>query len=190
MRPLSPLLRVGATLTAAPHDAARDLAPAHERRGERATWVGVRFLLGAMLLWAFLDKLLGLGYPTPAGRSWLAGASPTAGFLDRTAGPAAGAFQALSGHPAVDALFMMGLLLIGASLLLGIGLRVAGWSGALLFGLMWAASMPGPMNPLLDQHLVYAVLLLGMTTTRAGETWGLGRWWARQPLVRRHPFLR
>lgn len=153
-------------------------------------WAGLRLTLGFMLLWAFFDKLLGLGYSTRPEASWLNGGSPTQGFLDRASGPAAGFFQAISGHAAVDALFMAGLLLIGAALVLGIGLRVAGVSGALLFLLMWAASMPGRNNPLVDQHVVYAIILLGMMRAPAGQTLGLGNWWAQQPLVRRFPLLK
>lgn len=158
--------------------------------GLRLMWVGLRLSIGFMLLWAFFDKLFGLGYGTPPERSWLNGGSPTRGFLDRTSGPAAEFFQALSGSLAVDVLFMAGLLLIGAALLLGIGIRIAGYSGALLFALMWVASMPGRNNPFLDQHVVYALVLLGMTLTSAGDTFGFGKAWARQPLVRRLPLLK
>lgn len=168
------------------HEDASDGTPG----GLRLMWAGLRLSLGFMLLWAFVDKLVGLGYATAPEKSWLQGASPTQGFLSRTSGPAAGSFQQLAGHPAVDTLFMAGLLLIGIALVLGIGLRIAGYSGALLFALMWAASMPGRNNPLVDQHVVYALVLLGMTLTTAGHTLGFGKAWARQPLVRKWPILK
>lgn len=177
-----------ATHTAAPEN---HMDPLHNTpRSLRFTWAGLRLSLGFMLLWAFFDKLLGLNYSTSPDRSWLNGGSPTQGFLTRASGPAAAFFQELAGHPVVDALFMAGLLLIGTALVLGIGLRIAGYSGALLFVLMWAASMPSRNNPLVDQHVVYALLLLGMTLTTAGHTLGFGRAWERQPLVQKWPFLK
>ena len=40
-----------------------------------------RVVLGFEFLWAFLDKLFGLGYATPSAKAWIAGGSPTKGFL-------------------------------------------------------------------------------------------------------------
>jgi thiosulfate dehydrogenase [quinone] large subunit len=42
----------------------------------------------------------------------------------------------------------------------------------------------------MDEHLVYAVVLIGLAATHAGDTLGAGRTWARTQLVRRHPVLR
>ncbi|HWG92379.1 MAG TPA: hypothetical protein VNZ52_16145 [Candidatus Thermoplasmatota archaeon] len=156
----------------------------------RYTLASTRLVLAFIFLWAFLDKLLGLGYATPAARAWVNGGSPTAGFLKSTDGPAAGVFQAMAGNAFVDTLFMMGLLLIGLALLAGIGLRVAAASGALLMLLMWAAVMPVATNPLVDDHIVYALVLVALAAASAGDTWGLGRQWARVPLVQRYPILR
>src|SRR3989344_8534176 len=102
------------------------------------SWVALRITLGLILLWAFLDKLWGLGFATAADKSWLLGTSPTAGFLQFAAkGPFAPLYQAMAGSLVVDLLFMLGLLLIGLSLIFGIGIRIAGYSGALLMFLMW-----------------------------------------------------
>jgi len=57
--------------------------------------------------------------------------------------------------------------------------------------LMYAASAIWPEhNPFLDEHLVYAVILIGLATTNAGRTMGLGRLWERTRLVNRYRFLR
>ena len=53
-------------------------------------WALGRIGLGWTFLWAFLDKVFGLGFSTPSDRSWLSGGSPTEGFL---ANSAAGPFQ-------------------------------------------------------------------------------------------------
>ena len=85
---------------------------------------------------------------------------------------------------------MIGLLGIGVALMLGVGMRIASASGALLLTFMWMASLPLSNNPFMDDHLIYAVVLIGLAAVHAGDTLGLGRIWARTDLVRRFPILR
>ena len=81
----------------------------------------LRISLGWTFLWAFLDKLLGLGLSTAPENAWIAGGSPTYGFLTHaTAGPLARLYQSIAGHPLVDALFMFGLAGLGVALMLGV----------------------------------------------------------------------
>jgi thiosulfate dehydrogenase [quinone] large subunit len=137
-------------------------------------WVALRIAMGWMFLWPFFDKMFGLGFATEPANAWIRGGSPTYGFLSfGTAGPLAPIFQSLAGNPIVDFVFMMGLLLLGLSLILGIGVRVAGFAGAVLVLLMWSASLPPANNPLIDEHVVYAVLLVGLALVRAGQWYGL-----------------
>ncbi len=138
-----------------------------------------RISLGWLFLWAFLDKLLGLGRATPPESAWLAGGSPTFGFLNFAAyGPLAPLHKSLAGNPIVDTLFMAGLLGLGLTLSLGIGLKVAGVAGPLLMLLMWSSRLPPENNPLIDEHILYALVLALLPRLKAGETLGLGRWWA------------
>jgi thiosulfate dehydrogenase [quinone] large subunit len=137
----------------------------------------LRILLGATLLWAFADKAFGLGFATPAAKSWVAGASPTAGYLGSIKGPLAGAFQPLAGNPAVDAAFMLGLLLVGGALILGVALRAAAVGGGLLMLLMWLSALPIKTNPVLDEHVIYAAAMIALAAAGAGNTWGFGRRW-------------
>ena len=75
-----------------------------------------RLALGWVFLWAFFDKVFGLGFTTAADKSWLDGTSPTMGFLKfGSKGPFAPFFHMMAGSPIIDWLFMMGLLLIGLS---------------------------------------------------------------------------
>lgn len=159
---------------------------------DKYVWGILRIFLGWTFFWSFLDKLFGLGFDTAADKSWLVGASPTFGFLKfATKGPLAGMYQAMAGNPVVDWLFMMGLLLIGLSLLLGIGVKIAGYSGALMMVLMYTAGSIFPEhNPFLDEHLIYAVILLGFTFVNAGQYIGFGGWWSRTRLVQRYSFLK
>lgn len=41
----------------------------------------------------------------------------------------------------------------------------------------------------MDDHLVYALVLLGLAVIGAGNTLGLGRLWTRTNLVRKHGWL-
>ncbi len=131
-----------------------------------------------MFLWAFADKLFGLGHETPAAKAWIEGGSPTTGFLKNTPeGPFAGFYNGLAGQAWADWLFMLGLAGIGTALVLGVALRVAAGAGALMMVLMWAAVLPPENNPVMDDHLVYAIVLVGLALVGAGTTLGLGRWW-------------
>lgn len=160
------------------------------QRAARYVFAGIRLALGWTFLWAFLDKTFGLGYATPAERAWLEGGSPTQGFLtNAAAGPFAGFYREIAGAAWADWLFMVGLAGIGLALLLGIGTRVAAATGALLYVLMWTVVLPPQNNPFLDEHLVNAALLVGLALVGAGDTLGLGRAWARLPIVRRWPWL-
>lgn len=157
----------------------------------RYTLAGLRIALGWIFLWAFLDKLAGLGLATPAKNAWINGGSPTKGFLGNTvAGPFEGVYHSIAGAAWADWLFMIGLAAIGTALILGIGLRVAAAAGSLLLVLMWTAVLPPETNPFLDDHLVYAGVLVLLALTAAGDTLGLGKVWGGLPTVRRLPWLR
>jgi len=146
----------------------------------------LRILMGTIFLWAFFDKLFGLGFATEAGKAWVRGGSPTAGFLQfGVRGPFADMFHALAGNVFVDWLFMTGLLCIGTALILGIGMRIAVWSGSLMLALMWLAVLPPEHHPVVDDHIMYIVVLFVLLHTEAGWHLGLGGWWARNPLVKR-----
>jgi thiosulfate dehydrogenase [quinone] large subunit len=157
----------------------------------RYTAAAVRIGLGFVFLWAFVDKLFGLGFATEAKNAWINGGSPTKGFLSfGTKGPLADFYQSFAGAAWADWLFMIGLAGIGIALIAGIGIRVAAVSGSLLLVLMWTAALLPENNPFLDDHLIYAGTLILLALLHAGDTLGLGRLWARTPLVRKAPWLR
>ncbi|OGZ61390.1 MAG: hypothetical protein A3H51_01285 [Candidatus Spechtbacteria bacterium RIFCSPLOWO2_02_FULL_38_8] len=152
----------------------------------------LRLLMGWTFFWAFFDKLYGLGFATPKEGAWLNGGSPTFGFLNfATKGPFAEFFKSLAGAVWLDWFFMATLLLIGTALILGIGMKLASWGGALWLVLMYLAGfMPPEHNPFLDEHLINATILLGLSTSNAGETWGLGKWWGSLSFVKQFPILK
>jgi len=150
---------------------------------------GVRIALGWVFLWAFLDKTFGLGHNTTPAKSWLSGGSPTKGFLGSAEGPFADLFRAIAGNGVIDVVFMAAMFAIGMALILGVGMRLAAVGGALMTILMWAAVLPPANNPFMDDHLVYAGVLVLLALLGAGNTLGLGKTWAATSLVKRAPWL-
>ncbi len=149
-----------------------------------------RISLGCIFFWAFIDKLFGLGFATPSDKAWLLGNAPTLGFLTKsTYGPFASVYQSFAGNAIIDWLFMLGLLLIGLSLIFGVGIKVAGYSGALLMLLMYAAMIPPKNNPLFDDHIIYALILLAFTQMKVGHWIGFGKLWSQTKLVKQYPYL-
>jgi thiosulfate dehydrogenase [quinone] large subunit len=150
-----------------------------------------RIALGWVFLWAFIDKLLGLGFATPAAKAVVNGGSPTTGFLMGAGENALGGlFGALAGQAWVDWLFMTGLLGIGLALITGAGIRIAAAGGTAMMLMMWAAELPLTTNPFMDEHIVYAVVLVALALAGAGDTLGLGTRWGKTALVKRLPILK
>jgi thiosulfate dehydrogenase [quinone] large subunit len=155
----------------------------------RYLWAVTRLALGWTFLWPFLDKTFGLHHQTPSAAAWIHGGSPTQGFLSGAVGPLAGFYRSFAGAGWADWGFMLGLLCIALALLSGVGMRVAAISGSVLLVLMWSASFPPQNNLFLDDHIIDALVLLGLAVVGAGSTLGFGRRWANTNLVRRHPWL-
>ena len=145
--------------------------------------------LGWTFLWPFLDKTFGLGHETASADAWISGGNPTEGFLSHSAGPFSAIYQSIAGAGVVNVLFMAGLLAIGVALLLGIAMRPACIAGATLLMLMWTASLPPENNLFMDDHIIYALVLIGLAAVGAGKTLGLGERWARTEVVQRYGWL-
>jgi len=150
-----------------------------------------RVSLGWIFLWAFLDKMFGLGHETPVKGAWINGGSPTEGFLGHaTKGPFANFYQDIAGAAWADWLFMIGLGGIGIALILGVAMRFTGAAGATLLVLMWTAVLPPDNNPFIDDHIIYALTLAVLALAGADKFFGLGRMWDRLPLVKRYGLLK
>ncbi len=115
--------------------------------------------MALIFLWAFFDKLFGLGFATTSEKAWIHGGSPTYGFLMfGTKGPFVEFFQSLAGIGLVDWLFMLGLLGVGITLLIN---RFVFWGalvGSVMMFLMWLALLPPQNNPILDDHIAYMLV--------------------------------
>jgi len=185
-------------------------------------WAAIaRILLGFTFLWAFLDKTFGLGYATEASAKWVFGTgdgSPTFGFLafgTNPNGPFASFYHSLGDQAGVmgangptmypnswvNWLFMLGLLGIGLSLILGVFMRIATVSGVAMLFMMYLAEAPWATytdqtgatvagnNPVIDDHIIYGVVLILLMLLQAGTTFGLGKWWQSLGFVKRFPWL-
>ncbi|WP_329139210.1 DoxX family membrane protein [Streptomyces sp. NBC_01476] len=161
----------------------------------------VRIATGFIFLWAFLDKLFGWHYATATGKGWIDGGSPTKGFLSNvSAGPLQSFFHTIAGQTWTDWMFMLALLGLGIALITGVALRITAIGGTILMAMMWAAEWPlaqhlsngdpsGSSNPLVDYHFLYALVMILLAVVYAGNTWGLGRIWAKIPFVHRTRWL-
>ena len=171
-----------------------------------------RILLGFTFLWAFLDKNFGWQFSTAKGQGWMFGAGdgdPTFGFLKfgtNPNGPFASVFTGLRPGAAPDPtywtnyLFMAGLLGIGVALMSGVFMRIGAISGAVMLMLMYLAEAPWAKvidptgasqsnNPLIDDHVIYSVVLIMLMLFGAARVWGLGKIWESQSIVKSQPWL-
>ena len=129
-------------------------------------------------LWPFLDKMLGLNHQTTSAQAWINGGNPTKGFLSGSAGLLSGLYTSIAGAGIVNVLFMAGLLGIGAAV-----------AGATMLILMWSASLPPSDDLFLDNHIIYALVLIGLAAIGAGKTLGFGERWQQIPLIQQHHWL-
>jgi len=183
--------------------------------GKVSGWwlIGIlRIAFGWTWLWAFADKLIGLGYGTCASvndagekviqigcdAAFINGGSPTYEVLNvGTAGSALGnwftwmAPSAPNAQNVTDWVFMIALLLIGLPFILGAGTRLSGIGGALLYLVMYlATSVPPADNPLTNEHILGALTMLAVVFLNGGVYIGIGRWWQGRRFVKRRPYLK
>jgi thiosulfate dehydrogenase (quinone) large subunit len=170
-------------------------------------WTVLRILIGWSFLWAFLDKMFGLGFSTCRGAggegvaassidylcdaAMINGGSPTYGFLNfGTQASHTGFLFDWMAPSAPDSInladvgFMSALLLLGVALMLGVATRIAALGGAVLMLFMFLAADVWPENnPVNSSHVVEMVVLLGIATV------GPGRFSLQNWMVRTFPFM-
>jgi thiosulfate dehydrogenase [quinone] large subunit len=162
----------------------------------------LRLAVGFIFLWAFFDKLLGLGFSTCfdsqtktinyfCTQAWIKGGSPTFGFLKvATKGPFAEIFQSIAGNDFVDWLFMLGLLGVGLGLMLGIFMKLSTFFGSLILLLIYLAGfLPPQHNPIIDEHIIYILVMIILRLTESGKYLGLGKFWSQTKLVQKFKCL-
>lgn len=185
--------------------------------GSKLGWVSLslaRIGIGFVFFWAFIDKLLALGYSTgrdadtgnvdyfgPA--AWISGGHITEGYLKSAAGEFGGDPAGVYGEMfkgwgswhlgtfrPLDWLFMLGLAGVGLALMLGIGTKIGAWSGVGLLLLMFVAHFDNTNNPIIDEHIVYGLSVVGIVFVELKyQAIGLGRWWRKLPIVQKFGWL-
>ena len=86
-----------------------------------------------------------------------------------------------------------GLTLLGVSLILGIGVRLSSVLGAVLmvFYYLPVLTFPriAPHSYIVDDHIIYALVLVFFAAARAGRVYGMENWCAGLPICKRFPKL-
>jgi thiosulfate dehydrogenase [quinone] large subunit len=126
----------------------------------------LRVATGWMMLYAGITKIIN---PAWSAEGYLKGAKTFTGFYQWLAGPGI--------LPAVNFVNEWGLTLLGVSLILGIGVRLSSVLGAVLMLLYYFPVLdfpyPNPHSYLVDEHIIYTLVLLLLASFRAGRVWGL-----------------
>src|SRR5690242_8371921 len=86
----------GGVSAPAPRVAAGTVATTRETV-TRYVMAALRLSLGWVFLWAFLDKLFGLGHETKSAAAWINGGNPTKGFMSHGTGPFADFYNSFAG---------------------------------------------------------------------------------------------
>ena len=164
-------------------------------------WAIVRVSMGLIFLWAFFDKIWGLGFATCRDsatgvvsylceKAWINGGSPTYGFLSNAVhGPFADFYNSLSSSFLVEWMFMLGLLFIGFTLTFGIMIRLGSLAGSLMLLLMWTSLIPPSNHPFIDEHIIYSFVMLGFVFVHTCKHLGFGMWWTSLPFVKKRWIL-
>jgi thiosulfate dehydrogenase [quinone] large subunit len=163
-------------------------------------WVGyslflLRVVMGWTLLQGGLTKLVTYLDSNPD-NNWTA-----AGFLENAvvpANPLNDFFTSMAGNSLIDMLNMWGLTLTGLALILGVLVRWSAFWGAVMMIFYWLAALQGGLMaglPLahgwvVDDHIVYAVLLFGLGAFGAGRILGVDSYLEDTSIVQNNRWLR
>src|SRR3989338_5411400 len=143
----------------------------------------LRLSMGWLLFYAGITKVLD---PTWSAAGYLKGAITFTGFYQWLASP-----QIL---PIINFINEWGLTLVGITLVLGVFVRLSAGLGAIMVILYYfqVLNFPnvGDHSYLIDEHIIYAVVLLLLGSFRAGRVWGLENWCSNLPICSKYPSLR
>jgi thiosulfate dehydrogenase [quinone] large subunit len=162
-------------------------------------WIGyslflLRIVMGWTLFQGGVTKLITYLDANPD-NNWTA-----AGFLANAVpegNPFMNLWMSMAGNPLIDMLNMWGLTLTGLGLILGAFVRWNAFWGAIMMLFYWAAALEGGLLaglPLahgwvVDDHIVYAVLLFGLGAFGAGRILGVDAYLEDTAIVQNNPWL-
>ncbi len=140
-------------------------------KAQKLSWVLLRLAMGWLMFYAGITKVLN---PEWSAAGYLNAAKTFSGFY--------GWLAQSNLLPAVNFLNEWGLTLLGVLLLLGFSVRLGSSLGALLMILYYFPVLEFPYisthSYLVDEHIVYALVLAVFASLRAGRVWGLDGWLA------------
>jgi len=143
----------------------------------------LRIATGWMMLYAGVTKIVD---PTWSAEGYLKGAKMFVGFYQWLISPGI--------LPITNFTNEWGLTLLGISLICGIGIRLSSILGAILMMLYYFPILdfpyPNPHSFLVDEHVIYALILILFAHLRAGRALGLENWCSRLPICSKYPRLR
>jgi thiosulfate dehydrogenase [quinone] large subunit len=157
--------------------------------------VAMRVVMGWVLFQGGVTKLITYLDANPE-NNWTA-----AGFLLNAipeGNPLMGMWGMFANMPLIDVLNMWGLTLTGLALIVGAFVRWSAFWGAVMMLFYWLASLQGGLLaglPLahgwvVDDHLIYAVLLFGLGAFGAGRILGVDAYLENMEFVRNNRWLR
>lgn len=150
---------------------------------QKITLVLLRLSMGWLMFYAGITKILN---PQWTAAGYLNNAKTYGGLFQWFATPANIGW--------VNFVNEWGLTLLGASLILGIAVRLSSILGVALMALYYLPILSFPIvgahSYIVDEHVIYALVLVLFATLRAGQYYGLETWCAKLPICSRFPRLR
>lgn len=129
----------------------------------------MRVSLGWIMLYAGLAKLLN---PAWSASGYIANAKSFPGFYNWLLSP-----EIL---PFINLINEWGLTLLGISLILGAGIKYSAVLGSILMALYYFVVLSFPYAGanafIIDEHIIYILVMLYLREEKAGKVWGLGNW--------------
>jgi len=121
------------------------------------------------MFYAGITKILN---PTWSAAGYLKGAKTFTGFYQWLLSPDI--------LPTINFVNEWGLALLGVSLIFGVFVRLSSVLGAVLMLLYYFVILdfphPNAFSYIVDEHVIYALVLIFFAATRAGRVWGLENW--------------
>lgn len=143
----------------------------------------LRVLMGWLMLYAGITKIFN---PEWSAAGYLNNAKTFTGFYQWLMSPAL--------LPLVNFMNEWGLTLLGAFLIFGVFVRLSSIFGAILMLLYYFPVLDFPYlnnhSFLVDEHIIYALVMLLLASLRAGRVWGLENWCLNLPICFKFPKLR
>ncbi|MEK7151162.1 MAG: DoxX family protein [Patescibacteria group bacterium] len=143
----------------------------------------LRIVVGWMMLYAGLTKIFN---PNWSAAFYLKGAKTFPSFFNW--------FMQPNVLPITNLLNEWGLTILGISLILGVFVRLTSIYGMILMLLYYLPILdfpyPNPHAFIVDEHIIYASILLFFIAINAGRIWGLGSWFSNLSIYSKVPKLK